>query len=395
MEITFEALGYRQGSRPMYVFIGDFPSANQLIKPGDTWNPANPQGNSNRPRDKAHKEGIKQYLLREADPIIGAITLYVDPADIRSEGVEGFSHFTKLAMRVGAWIEINDGQHRLAGGIEAADAATQLSPEVWERLRSMGVPMIVVPEARPLKKAQDYADLQTNVKPPTGSLAASMNRRVPANAFILDRVALNPSIHLMTTGDEAGDRVSFLKDSVGKGDQVKWVSFKTLHAFVGVLLAGGKIRSKPIMTRTLNNMVSGSNADDVAKDVADFLNAFALANPWLSEVIAGNQGMDVVYDQTLLRSSGALYAVAHAGNMLHGAGLDWAEAGKRLGALNYDRPDACGLFLGNLVSPDTGKIGAGREGWLAGGNALAAASAPKPAAAKPAPAKRTAKKSAA
>ena len=50
---------------------------------------------------------------------------------------------------------------------------------VLERLRASGQPAVVVIDDEPLNRAQDFTDLQKNAKPPSSSIALSMDRRQP------------------------------------------------------------------------------------------------------------------------------------------------------------------------------------------------------------------------
>lgn len=368
MDYTFESLGYTQGTRQMFTVIGDIPSAAKLVEKPQRWNPAKPAGNSNRPEDKIHRAGIRDYLINEPDPIVGAITLYIDPADASWDRVEGAKHFTKLSVRMGAKVEVNDGQHRLGGGSDVISMEDALDEVTRRRVADMGLPLIIVLENDPWKKAQDYGDLQTNVKPPTKSLGMSMNRRVPINGFVMD-LALDPNVVLFTDGKEPGNRIDVEKDSPGKLS-TNWVSYKSLHYMVSLILAGSDIRSTPAMLKKLNGMVEADKSGVMHTTLVQFFNNLA-TNPVFSDLVSGKTKMAEVRKDSLLTSAGVLYAMAHAAHTLtHTTSLTLAQAGEKLAALDYSRPDGNGLLLGNLVNRDTGKIGSGRDSWMAAGDAM-------------------------
>lgn len=372
MDYTFESLHYNQGSRDMFVVIGDFQSAAKLVAKPSEWNPASPEGNSNRPQDKQHRAGIRDYLITEADPIIGSLTFYLDPNDAKWRNADGFDNVAYLQVRMGAKVECNDGQHRLGGGSDVMTMEDALDSDTYRRVADMGLPLIFVLEGKAYKKAQDYGDLQVNVKPPTGSLGMSMNRRVPFNRFVLD-ITLNQSIGLFSTGKEPGDRIDFVKDTPGK-KSAHWTSYKTLHYMLSVLLAGSALRSKPAMTKALNGMVA-ADADACREGVAAFLNGFAKTNQYAADLVAGATTMEIVRTDSYLTSAGTLYAIAHAAHEMIAGGNSPAKVGEWLGALDYDRTGS--LLKGTLVTDHkdangkvVSKIGSGRDAWMGAGDAL-------------------------
>ena len=103
---------------------------------------------------------------------------------------------------------------------------------VIDRLRLAGQPAVIVIDDNPLHRAQDFTDLQRNVKPPTGSLGLSMDRRQPVNRFVVELVQ-RADIPIFSQGE----RVEFLKDSPGKLS-AKLFSFKTVRYITGTALVG-------------------------------------------------------------------------------------------------------------------------------------------------------------
>lgn len=387
MHVELNAIRYHQGSRAMFVAVPDPVALVKMVDPPDTWNPMGQQPHGNRPHDKAHSVGIREYLETEPDPIIGAAVLYAQPGDVRFVPFDGMdaddlggaeSTAGRLKIDIAAKFDTGDGQHRMHSFSQIINDE-DTPEEVFKRIRAMGLPVIIVVDDNDRRRAQDYADLQVNVKPPTGSLGMSMDRRKPINKFMIE--LLNDSnIPLF----DSGRRVEFLKDSPGKLSS-KAFSFKAIRYVVGTTLIGVGQRSTKTWEAAANAAVANGNHDPALAGMKTLFSGLGDVPGW-KEVIDGSLTMAEVRESTLLGSAGVLYALAlaiHAAHVDHG--LDYATIASRVAArIDFARPKrtpdpadpsthltaADSVFVGSLIDPATGKMGSGRPAWEAAGKDL-------------------------
>src|SRR5262249_53370560 len=152
----------------------------RMVNRPDTWNPLGAQPHGNRPQDKTHRAGIAEYLEHEEEFVLGAVVLYANPRDATFEPDEEWAESPvargMLTLSIGAEFDVGDGQHRIGALSDVIKAHDEEGDPVIERLRHAGQPAVVVIDDSPLHRAQDFTDLQRNVKPPAGSLAMSMDR---------------------------------------------------------------------------------------------------------------------------------------------------------------------------------------------------------------------------
>jgi DNA sulfur modification protein DndB len=349
----------------------------RLVAPPDVWNPLGRQAHGNRPRDKGHQKGIAAYL-QDADAwVIGSCVLYASSRDakfVRDDGWEDNGTIApgRLSLMYGAEFAIGDGQHRIFALADVLKAHDEEGDPVMDRLRASGIPAIVVIENDSLHRAQDFTDLQKNVKAPTASLALSMDRRQAINRFVVDLVQ-REELPLF----DGGKRVEFLKDSPGKLSE-KLFSFKTIRYITGTALIGVGQRSASSWERAANEYVEAYEAS-ARSDMIDMWKALSTI-PALKAVADGTGKPSEVRADTLLASAGVQYAIAYAIYRAHEDGMPYDNAAKRLAKVNFNRPRVPTddqpitqddtLFAGNLIDPETGKIGSGRPAWEAAGDIL-------------------------
>ena len=241
MHLELPGIGYKQGKRDMVVTALDPVALVKTVTTPDLWNPlADKQPHGNRKQDKGHRAGIAQYLEDEENFVLGAVVLYASHRDAVFEPQGGEANGPvragTLKLNFGAVFEVGDGQHRIGAYSDVMGRHTGSEDPVLQRLRDSGQPVVVVIDDEPANRAQDFADLQRNVKPPSSSLAQSMDRRQPVNRLLLDLVR-NGELPVF-----AGDRIEFQKDSPAK-NSAQLYSFKTIRYMSGTVLTGTGQRS--------------------------------------------------------------------------------------------------------------------------------------------------------
>ena len=378
MYYSLRAIKYLQCNRDMYAAVTDPISTVKVTDQPHQWNPLGREAHGNRPQDKAHRKAIKDYLETVEDFVIGAVILYALPSDIAftpdPDQEEQPIQSGTLKLGISAKFDVGDGQHRLGA---YADVMTQHDEDdpIIERLRRSGQPIIIVAESDNLRRAQDFADLQRNVKPPTASLGMSMDRRQPINNFIV-KLTQHPELKLF----DGGHRIEFLKDSPGKLS-AKIMSFKTLRYFVGTVLMGVVDRSTKRWEAHGNDLVASDRGSEILDDMVLLFKGLERIPGW-AEVIQGSSTMANIRLSTFLSSAGILYAVAYAIHLAHQEGKGaYDEIGRAVCEVDFTRPSRTpkledlstyltkedSIFVGSLIDPKTGKVGSGRLAWEAAG----------------------------
>src|SRR5438067_468144 len=188
MRLELPGIGYKQGSRVMVVTAMEPIALVRMVNKPDTWNPLGDQPHGNRPQDKAHRAGIAEYLENEEEWVLGAVVLYAHPRDAEfvpdPEYKDSAIAPGLLNLSYGAQFDVGDGQHRIGALSDVIKTHDEEGDQVIDRLRKAGQPAVVVIDDNPLHRAQDFTDLQRNVKPPTASLSLSMDRRQAINRFV-------------------------------------------------------------------------------------------------------------------------------------------------------------------------------------------------------------------
>jgi DGQHR domain-containing protein len=382
MRLELPGVGYVQGRRRMVVTAMEPLALVRMVNRPDTWNPLGKQPHGNRPQDKAHRAGIAEYLENEEEWVLGAVVLYASPRDAHfepDEGSEGSPVASgHLTLTYGAEFDVGDGQHRIGAISDVIKAHDEEGDAVLERLRTSGQPAVIVIDDEPLHRAQDFTDLQRNVKAPSGSIAMSMDRRQPINRFIVELIQ-DPELDIF----EGGNRVEFLKDSPGKLS-TKLFSFKTVRYITGTALIGVTQRTASRWEKAANAVVQAERATAMAEAVELWKGVSTL--PGIADVIAGKLTPAKLREQSLITAAGIEYAIAYALHLAHADGVSFGDAARALGKINFDRPRPDpetprpseedpitsdeSIFAGNLIDPNTGKVGSGRPAWEAAGEAL-------------------------
>ena len=283
-------------------------------------------------------------------------------------------------MKPSALYDIGDGRHRRDAEAAVIRAhADEEDSEVFARIVGMGQPFILIPEDDGRRRAQDYADLQVNVKPPTGSLGMSMDRRQPFNRFMVEDVVVHPLINLF----DGGQRIEFLKDSPGK-NSTKWASFKTVRYITGTLLTGVSQRATVPWNREVNETVSGKAKASSLVDAVEFFVGIGKI-PDLAKVLRDKSTMAEVRAGTLLTSANVMYALAYACHLGGSeAKVSYTDSLSAIGdEVDFRRPKRCptedepllkaeqgGFFADSLIDSQTGKMSSGRPAWEKAGRSL-------------------------
>ncbi|MFD5140611.1 DNA sulfur modification protein DndB [Streptomyces sp. NPDC058378] len=368
-KIHIPAIRYQQGGRQMLVTAMSPTDLVRMVRKPEAWDPVKTAQHGNRPRDKAHLQGIVKYLEEEEHFVLGAAVLYLTQreAEFRPTPIEGVStdqdaaSIGTLAVDIGALFDIGDGQHRIGAYEHIVQSRDEDGDPVIDRLRGSGQPLIIVIEDDPRRRAQDFADLQRNVKAPTQSLGQSMDRRQPINRELNN---LFDSVPVLV------DRVEYQKDNPGKLS-AKLFSFKTVRYVSGLLLVGNGYRSPATMDRAVNARFEGPDADPekARQELVDFWTALGeLA--LFADVIDDSVKAYELRQNTYVLSAGVLYAVAMAVYLLQKEGTAVSEAVKAMDSFSFGRTkkvkditSADTPFAGNLIDTETGKLVAGRTAW--------------------------------
>ncbi|MXZ47026.1 MAG: DGQHR domain-containing protein [Chloroflexi bacterium] len=376
MRLELPGIGYQQGNRQMVVTALNPVALVKTVTSPDRWNPLGKQPHGNRPQDKGHREGIAQYLEEEENFVLGAVVLYASPRDAMFEPAEGDSNGPvrpgTLKLEFGAEFDVGDGQHRIGAYSDVMARHDEDGDPILERLRASGQPAVVVIDDEPLHRAQDFTDLQRNAKPPSNSIALSMDRRQPVNRMLIDLVqdAALPVFDL-------GERVEFLKDSPGKLS-AKLYSFNTIRYMSGTALIGTGQRSARGWDKAVNAAIE-EHPDASRAGLVAFWQAFA-ALPPIAAIIGGESTPAKLREETLLGAAGVLYALAAAAHEASDVGMDLGEAVSAFQGVNFARPAPPpqgspltlddSIFVGTLIDAETAKVGSGRPSWEAAADHL-------------------------
>ncbi len=371
MRLELPGIGYQQGNRQMVVTALNPVALVKTVTSPDRWNPLGKQPHGNRPQDKGHREGIAQYLEEEENFVLGAVVLYASPRDAAFEpnevGANGPVQAGTLKLEFGAEFDVGDGQHRIGAYSDVMARHDEDGDPVLERLRASGQPAVVVIDDEPLHRAQDFTDLQRNAKPPSNSIALSMDRRQSVNRMLIDLVQ-DSSLSVF----DGGDRVEFLKDSPGKLS-AKLFSFSTIRYMSGTALVGTGQRSTRGWDKAVNALID-ERPDESRAALRDFWQAFG-ALPPIAAIIEGELTPAKLREETLLGAAGVLYALASAAYAASEDGMGLGEAVTALQGVSFARPApppedatltlADSIFAGTLIDSETAKVGSGRPAWEA------------------------------
>src|SRR5260370_40374732 len=371
MRVQIPGTWYQQGGRQMFLAAVEPLSMGKMVAPPTPWNPTaklDDQTAGNRARDEKHLSGIVKYLEDNESFVIGAAVLYANPKQAEIQKLSGIPGVAEdehnglgiLSMDIGATLAIGDGQHRIGAYEKIIRLHTEEGDEVMERLRRSGQPMIVVIDGNPLNRAQDFADLQVNVKAPSTSMGQSMDRRQPVNRTLLEMFK-NPELPIFGA-DGSDELVEVQKASPGKLS-AKLLSFKTIRYVSGLLLVGNAYRTPATMDKAVNAKLQGDGADKARAVLNDFWSTLAELVRF-ADVVDGSIKVPELREATYLTSAGVLYSIAFA---VYSAQSLWdvpvKDTVKALDVVNFDRPNLDGraepmnitseetIFAANLIGP--------------------------------------------
>ncbi len=361
MDLSFPAMRIEMGGREMFNAKAEAPSLVQLVAKPNEWNPLAETPHGNRIRSKDHIEAIAKYLLEEEHPILGAIVLYARPEDVRSEeiNIDGASDVYMLYMRVGAKFDIGDGQHRVAGLARALEAVADRDEDdpLRRKLERFSVPILINPDGDPLRRAQDFTDLQRNSKPPSGSLGASMDRRHPVNRFTLD---VTKSLELL----DGGNRIEYHKDTIGKLS-TRLYTFQAFRQGVMILLGAGKERSRAGVEKAADRALAGGYDQQVERITGIFELCQERLPGW-KEIRDGTIDVPVFREQYIHATAAGYYALCLALFRAEEQGVSLEEAIDALAAIDWHRPTGPSFWDGSLIVVQTQADGSERRKMSAG-----------------------------
>ncbi|MEV6477933.1 DNA sulfur modification protein DndB [Streptomyces sp. NPDC051657] len=383
-------IGYTQGERQMMTTAMSAPDLVTMVTKPAAWNPVKTDAHGNRPRDSNHLKGIVKYLEDEEHFVLGAAVLYLasKEATFTPHAIPGVTteydaaQVGLLSVDIGAKFDIGDGQHRIGAYEDIVQNRDDDDP-IIERLKASGQPLIIVIEDDHKRRAQDFADLQRNVKAPTQSLGQSMDRRQPINRELSELFDTIPIFE---------ERVEYLKDNPGKLS-AKLFSFKTVRYVSGLLLIGNKYRTPTTMDKAVNERFEGDDPTQARAELIAFWTALGEMAKF-ADVIEGEVKGAELRKATYLVSAGVLYAIAYAVYLVKTSAAVLAESAspevkeqieniiplavsalddidfsripdEKIKAATADEPltEDDSIFVGNLIEPATGKLAAGRTAW--------------------------------
>jgi DNA sulfur modification protein DndB len=380
MDLSFPAMRFKMGGRKMYSATAEAPSLVQLAAKPNEWNPLATTPHGNRIRSKEHVRGIVDYLLEEEDPILGAIVLYANPEDIRTEELEvnGIGgELVMLHMRVGAKFDIGDGQHRVAALADALEAVSDRDEDdpLRQKLERFTVPLLINPDADAVRRAQDFTDLQRNSKPPAGSLGASMDRRHPINRFTLE---VAKAVALF----DDGNRIEYHKDTLGKLS-TRLYTFQAFRQGVMVLLGAGNERTRAGVEKAADEALDGSY-DAEFKRIKGIFEACQQGLPGWKELHAGSIEVPKFRELYIHSTAAGFYALCLGIYKAEQQGVGMDKAVDAFAGVDWERPTGPSFWDGSLIvvqeqpdGTDRRKMSAGRTAYEEAGERLAAVATEK------------------
>jgi DGQHR domain-containing protein len=347
------AIRYQQGGRTMYVTAGSPEALVKFIEAPRLYDPRRPHEPGNRTLDKGHLQGIVRYLEQEQDFVIGATTLYVRPGVVRFRAVdEGDTsdhpvQLGHMALPIGTRFTIGDGQHRLRAyeHVLQVHGADEHDP-VLENIRRSGTPVIIVEEADAAKTAQDFVDLQRNVKPLSSSLGASLDRRWGINRLAMD---LAKSVALLNDG-APGARIEYLSQTLSKLSP-KMYTFASWRFAVGLILTGKAQGGRRSFEQAAEGEIARRGFDECLRQFTELFDYAAVRLPGWTEVVQGDLAVPAFRERFALGSAAGLNAFAGAIHLVERNG--WEKTVRRIATVDWlktaEEGDAPVFFEGTIV----------------------------------------------
>jgi DGQHR domain-containing protein len=360
--VALPGIGYKMGTRQMVTTVMSPVNFVGTVGPRENWDPLAGSG-TNRKEDKKHREGIAKYIEDTEDFVLNALLVYMGPEDATFEPDDPTALISQgvLYVRPGAKFKVGDGGHRTSAYGDVIQAH-QHGDEVLRRLTDSGQPITVVLDDDPVRRAQDFTDLQNNAKPLNASIAQSMDRRQAINRLLIERV-IKPSVVPVV----ANNRVEFLVDSPGKLSP-KVMGFKTLRYATGTMLIGSSHRTTRSWEDAVD-LVLATDEEQAYDRVIEFWTGFGQIPP-VAKALGAEKGVVLLREATWLTSANVIYAIAAAVHSVAQAiGCSVTKAMEPLADIDFRR--AGSTLTGSLVDAKTGKALAGREAWESAGEAIA------------------------
>jgi len=385
-KIQIPAIRYEQGGRVMYAAVMEPRALVKLVEEPKVWNPVSKSGvtGTNRSLSKPHVAGIVDYMERtlagtNGEYVMDSVTLYGDDADLEfAPDKPGDAPIQSgvLGISLDALFDIGNGQHRITAHETIINNHPDPNDPVAIAQRNVGQPVVIVADRSPLHRAQDFVTLQRNVKSLPGSLAESMDRSQPLNAFLIDlcKVPNAPAIL-----GNYGDRLEFDKDVISKYGQ-QLLTYKSYRYITGTALIGVDQRTTAGWKKSVNSAFDKDRA--VLESEIQLMWDEWGKLPGIADVLAGTKSPLELREQSLILGGAVSYACAYAVHLLKvREGLGLGDAVKRLTTVNFDRPTRTPteqapltstetIFAGNIIDPATGKVASGRPAWEAAGEVL-------------------------
>jgi DGQHR domain-containing protein len=352
--VALPGIGYKMGTRQMVTTVMSPVNFVGTVGAREDWDPLSGSG-TNRKEDKAHRQGIAQYIEKTEDYVLNALLVYMAPEDASFDPDDPEAPISQgvLYIRPGAKFKVGDGGHRTSAYSDVIQAH-QHGDEVLQRLSDNGQPITVVLDDDPVRRAQDFTDLQNNAKPLNASIAQSMDRRQAINRLLIEGV-IKPSTVPMV----ANNRIEFLVDSPGKLSP-KIMGFKTLRYATGTLLIGTGHRTTRGWEDAVN--LTLTKDEDGARDrIIEFWTGFGQISP-VADALTTEKGIVLLRESTWLTSANIIYAIAAAVHQTaESTGRGISQVMKALDGVDFRRSGT--TFDGTLVDKLTGKALTGREAW--------------------------------
>ncbi|MGN7251925.1 DNA sulfur modification protein DndB [Arthrobacter sp. SAFR-014] len=360
--VALPGIGYKMGTRQMVTTVMSPVNFVGTVGGRENWDPLSGSG-TNRKEDKAHREGIAKYIETTEDYVLNALLVYMGLEDAHFEPDDPEAPISPgiLYVRPGAKFKVGDGGHRTSAYSDVIQAH-QHGDDVLKRLTDNGQPVTVVLDDDPVRRAQDFTDLQNNAKPLNASIAQSMDRRQAINRLLIERV-IKPSIVPVV----ANNRIEFLVDSPGKLSP-KIMGFKTLRYATGTLLIGTGQRTTRGWEEAVN-LALLKDEDGAYNEILEFWTGFSQIPP-VVEALVTEKGVVLLREATWLTSANVIYAIAAAVHRAsNSTGRSISQVMKPLDEIDFRRAGT--TLIGTLVDEDSGKALAGREAWESAASEIA------------------------
>jgi DGQHR domain-containing protein len=371
----------------MYVTAGSPQALIKVIEAPRMYDPRRPQEQGNRALDKSHIAGIVRYLEQERDFVIGATTLYVRPGVVRFESLDGdadrSAQLGYVVVPIDARFTIGDGQHRLRAYEEVLTSRREDEHDpILVNLKNSGTPAIIVEESDPAKTAQDFVDLQRNVKPLSSSLGAALDRRWSVNRFAMD---LAKNVGLLK-GDAVGDRIEYLSPNLSKLSP-KLYTFASWRFAMGTLLIGFGQRTRQKWEQEAERVLAG-RYEQCVTDTTDYLDAAARRLPGWRDVLIGESAVPAFREQFVLGTAAGLNAFAGASHAVVEKNMNRITALDAMAEVDWRKQKTADekgrvFFDGTIVN--NGKVQSSRTAFEPAAKALLDHVAKADRRAKPAP----------